>query len=122
MEIRVNVPYLVKYLAIQFVATAVKTIAPTRSINHTQCWPIYKLNQRQCHQTVKIYNKIRVQKCVNQSILQMENHIYMEKYGELVNAQAGVQIQVDPCTNGDVKTDRLSLLSPAFLSISQERP
>ena len=59
---------------------------------------------------------------MKQSILQMENHIYMVKYGELVNAQAGVQIQVDPCMNGDVMTDRLSLLSHAFLSIPKESP
>ena len=52
----------------------------------------------------------------------MENHIYMVKYGELVNVQAGVQIQVDPCMNGDVMTDRLSLLSHAFLSIPKESP
>ena len=59
---------------------------------------------------------------MKQSILQMENHIYMEKYGELVNVQAGVPIQADQCMNGDVMTDRLSLLSPAFLSIPKESP
>ena len=59
---------------------------------------------------------------MRQSTHQMENHIYMVKYGELASVQAGDQIQVDPCTNGGVTTDRSSLLSPVLLSILKDRP
>ena len=122
MAIRVNVTCLDKFLAIQFVAIVVKRIAPIRSTSHIQCWSIYKCNQQQLHLLVKIYHQTKVQKCAKQFTLQMENHICMVKYGELVSAQAGDRIQVDPCTNGGATTDRSRLLSPVLLSILKDRP